>query len=178
MSIIDTSVNVTGVNIGTANGVNAVSVTLNYGALASTTKDAGTTLNINGSADLKLSIAAGTGGTINATSFLGRLTLTASDTAVVATGGHGADVITGSSANDTIIGGTASGNLADVLTGGAGNDNFKFLSFAETRNDGLLNNFRTDALLMDRITDSSMGMALVLAIRSPSGCGQMRLALG
>lgn len=47
--------------------------------------DAGTTLNINGTADLKLSLAAGTGGAINADSFLGKLILTASDTAVAST---------------------------------------------------------------------------------------------
>ncbi|QEI08660.1 hypothetical protein FXN63_24545 [Pigmentiphaga aceris] len=113
-----------------------------------------TTVSIDGNVNLTLSLAAGVGSTINATGFTGRLNLTASDTAAVLIGGRSADTIVGSSGNDTIVGGTASGNnIADILTGGAGNDNFKFLTLAETRNNDLLNSLRTDAALMDRITD-------------------------
>jgi len=79
--------------------------------------------------NLTLGTVVGTNVTINASTFAGKLSVTAASGNVTITGGSGADSLTGGAGNDTISGGAGAdvitgGAAGDVLSGGAGRDSF------------------------------------------------------
>ena len=79
--------------------------------------------------NLTLGTVVGTNVTINASTFAGKLSLTAASGNVTINGGSGADSLTAGAGNDTISGGAGAdvitgGAAGDVLSGGAGRDSF------------------------------------------------------
>lgn len=88
------------------------------------------TVSVTGESDLALDLSLAQAVTaVNAGSFTGKLTLTATGSAAMTvTGGSGADTLTASGSGDTLLGGAGNDVLtgADLttLTGGAGNDIF------------------------------------------------------
>jgi len=79
--------------------------------------------------NLTLGTVVGTNVTINASTFAGKLSVTAASGNVTITGGSGADSLTAGAGNDTISGGAGAdvitgGAAGDILSGGAGRDSF------------------------------------------------------
>jgi len=115
-----------------------------------------TGLNLTNTGNVKITNFDASGVTAGAVTFVSANTTVG--TAVSIKGGAGADVLTGSVANDTIVGGAGADQLnggtgLDVLTGGAGDDVF---SFAMNANSAI---FTT-------ITDFTKGDTLNLAALS------------
>lgn len=131
-------------------------------------------INITGTQNLTITNALGTTGTaptnVQAGTFSGNLTLTASGTATVVNAGSGNDSITGGAGRDNISGGNGNDTIvgaggADTMSGGAGADTFVIAnntSVARTAvalTDGAIANNDTITFgnSLDRITDFVIG---------------------
>jgi len=87
--------------------------------------------------NLTLGTVVGTNVTINASTFAGKLSVTAASGNVTITGGTAADTLTGGAGVDTISGGAGAdvitgGAGADILSGGAGRDVFNIATAAHS----------------------------------------------
>jgi len=149
----------TGAGAGTAGTVGA---TLTVGTNATvniTSALEGATAALNN--NLELGTVIGNNVTINASTFAGKLTVTAASGNVSITGGTAADILTGGAGNDTISGGAGAdvitgGAGGDTLSGGAGRDSFTIVTAAHSGTGTT-----TGVVSFDRISD--FGKATVAA---------------